>query len=254
MWEVENNGREALDVSLMFTFRNGMETKEDRAGGHWNEPFSLEGGGHCVRGVMLHHCLPVNAYTLAISAREKVRGGHWRWAAGPRLGQRLPAREGAPGAAEEPLHSPPPRCVSWRADLHPAGGGRGVVAARLPLGHRGLSLLSLSLFFPWWTPHSVLFSCTLPSRGQSGEAAVAEGPKVPRHASQARGRGSVPGPRALLCPLCPLERPFRHPPGPAGGSCGLCGRAHSPRTAVSLCHGSSPKSRARSSPNPPLGQ
>ncbi|XP_054842573.1 non-lysosomal glucosylceramidase [Eublepharis macularius] len=72
VWEVENNSGEELDVSIMFTFRNGMETKDDRAGGHWNEPFSLERGGHCVRGVMLHHCLPVNAYTLAISAREKA--------------------------------------------------------------------------------------------------------------------------------------------------------------------------------------
>ncbi|XP_015271182.1 PREDICTED: LOW QUALITY PROTEIN: non-lysosomal glucosylceramidase, partial [Gekko japonicus] len=72
VWEVENNGSQDLDVSLMFTFRNGMETKEDRAGGHWNEPFGLERDGHCVRGVMLHHCLPVNSYTLAISAREKV--------------------------------------------------------------------------------------------------------------------------------------------------------------------------------------
>ncbi|XP_015746409.1 non-lysosomal glucosylceramidase isoform X2 [Python bivittatus] len=56
----------------MFTFQNGMETKEDRRGGHWNEPFSLEKEGCCVRGVMLHHVTPVNPYTLAISAREKA--------------------------------------------------------------------------------------------------------------------------------------------------------------------------------------
>nr|XP_056704029.1 non-lysosomal glucosylceramidase [Euleptes europaea] len=72
VWEVENNSNEDLDISIMFTFRNGMETKEDWAGGHWNEPFSLERDGHCVQGVLLHHCLPVNSYTLAISAREKV--------------------------------------------------------------------------------------------------------------------------------------------------------------------------------------
>lgn len=78
VWEVENKSSEELDVSLMFTFRNGMEAKEERAGGHWNEPFSLDRDGHCVRGVMLHHCLPVNSYTLAISAREKVRGGGTR--------------------------------------------------------------------------------------------------------------------------------------------------------------------------------
>ncbi|XP_061468542.1 non-lysosomal glucosylceramidase [Rhineura floridana] len=72
LWEVESNSPEDVEVSIMFTFRNGMESKDDRSGGHWNEPFSLEKEGHCVRGVMLHHCTPVNPYTLAISALEKA--------------------------------------------------------------------------------------------------------------------------------------------------------------------------------------
>ncbi|XP_053150773.1 non-lysosomal glucosylceramidase [Hemicordylus capensis] len=72
VWEVENNSGEEVEVSIMFTFRNGTESKDDGCGGHWNEPFSLERGGHCVRGVLLHHCLPVNPYTLALSAREKA--------------------------------------------------------------------------------------------------------------------------------------------------------------------------------------
>lgn len=72
IWEVENEGAEEVEVSIMFTFQNGTETKEDRRGGHWNEPFSVEKGGSCVRGVMLHHVTPANPYTLAISAREKV--------------------------------------------------------------------------------------------------------------------------------------------------------------------------------------
>ncbi|XP_042303811.1 non-lysosomal glucosylceramidase-like [Sceloporus undulatus] len=55
----------------MFTFQNGTESKDDRRGGHWNEPFSLQKDGHCVRGILLHHCLPVNSYTLAIAGREK---------------------------------------------------------------------------------------------------------------------------------------------------------------------------------------
>lgn len=88
---MENSSAEDVEVSITFTFRNGMGTKEDRSGGHWNEPFCLEKDGSCVRGVMLHHCLPVNPYTLAISAREKVLGerakqGPWLnsrdWASG----------------------------------------------------------------------------------------------------------------------------------------------------------------------------
>uniref|UniRef100_A0A8D0E4M1 Non-lysosomal glucosylceramidase n=1 Tax=Salvator merianae TaxID=96440 RepID=A0A8D0E4M1_SALMN len=72
VWEVENNSSEDVEVSIMFTFRNGIESKDDRGGGHWNEPFSLEKDGRCVRGVMLHHCTPVNPYTVAISAWEEA--------------------------------------------------------------------------------------------------------------------------------------------------------------------------------------
>lgn len=78
VWEVENSSGEEVEVSITFTFRNGMEMKEDCAGGHWNEPFRLEKDGGCVQGVMLHHCLPVNPYTLAISAWEKVTDGAGR--------------------------------------------------------------------------------------------------------------------------------------------------------------------------------
>lgn len=92
VWEVENESAEEVEVSIMFTFQNGTETKDDRQGGHWNEPFSVEKEGCCVRGVMLHHVTPANPYTLAISAREKVglaetparlRNGQWA-AAGTR--------------------------------------------------------------------------------------------------------------------------------------------------------------------------
>lgn len=72
VWEVENESAEEVEVSIMFTFQNGTETKDDRQGGHWNEPFCVEKEGCCVRGVMLHHVTPANPYTLAISAREKV--------------------------------------------------------------------------------------------------------------------------------------------------------------------------------------
>uniref|UniRef100_A0A8C3PBV5 Non-lysosomal glucosylceramidase n=1 Tax=Chrysemys picta bellii TaxID=8478 RepID=A0A8C3PBV5_CHRPI len=74
VWELENGSDEAVDVSIMLTLRNGTGTKEDKSGGHWNEPFSLEKEGARVSGVLLHHCSPVNPYTLAISAREQVEG------------------------------------------------------------------------------------------------------------------------------------------------------------------------------------
>ncbi|XP_075774460.1 non-lysosomal glucosylceramidase [Pelodiscus sinensis] len=75
VWELENGGGEAVDVSIMLTLRNGLGTKEDKRGGHWNEPFSVEQAGARVSGVMLHHCSPGNPYTLAISAREQAGTG-----------------------------------------------------------------------------------------------------------------------------------------------------------------------------------
>ncbi|NXD73580.1 GBA2 glucosylceramidase, partial [Eolophus roseicapillus] len=75
IWEVENGRDEDVDVSIMFSMQNGMGTKEDRSGGHWNEPFTLEKEGERVAGVLLHHCTRVNPFTLAISAREKVGTG-----------------------------------------------------------------------------------------------------------------------------------------------------------------------------------
>ncbi|KFQ13879.1 Non-lysosomal glucosylceramidase, partial [Leptosomus discolor] len=72
IWEVENGRDEDVDVSIMFSLQNGTGTKEDRSGGHWNEPFTFEKEGERVAGVLLHHCTDVNPFTLAISAREKA--------------------------------------------------------------------------------------------------------------------------------------------------------------------------------------
>lgn len=85
IWEVENGRDEDVDVSIMFSLQNGTGTKEDRSGGHWNEPFTFEKEGERVAGVLLHHCTRVNPFTFAISAREKVKGwhlwccSHWGW-------------------------------------------------------------------------------------------------------------------------------------------------------------------------------
>uniref|UniRef100_A0A8C2X0F3 Non-lysosomal glucosylceramidase n=1 Tax=Cyclopterus lumpus TaxID=8103 RepID=A0A8C2X0F3_CYCLU len=71
VWDVENNNDFALDVSIMFTMVNGSGHKDDKCGGHWNEPFHLEKEGEAVSGVLLHHCPAVNPYTLCIAAREQ---------------------------------------------------------------------------------------------------------------------------------------------------------------------------------------
>uniref|UniRef100_A0A4W4EJD8 Non-lysosomal glucosylceramidase n=1 Tax=Electrophorus electricus TaxID=8005 RepID=A0A4W4EJD8_ELEEL len=71
-WHIENKNDYALDVSIMFTMVNGSGHKDDKSGGHWNEPFHLEKEGERVSGVLLHHCTPVNPYTLCMAAREQV--------------------------------------------------------------------------------------------------------------------------------------------------------------------------------------
>ncbi|XP_044197254.1 non-lysosomal glucosylceramidase [Thunnus albacares] len=71
VWDIENKNDYALDVSIMFTMVNGSGHKDDKSGGHWNEPFHLEKEGEAVSGVLLHHCTTVNPYTLCIAAREQ---------------------------------------------------------------------------------------------------------------------------------------------------------------------------------------
>lgn len=71
-WDIENKNDYDLDVSIMFTMLNGSGHRDDKSGGHWNEPFHLEKEGKSVSGVLLHHCTPVNPYTLCIAAREQV--------------------------------------------------------------------------------------------------------------------------------------------------------------------------------------
>uniref|UniRef100_A0A3Q2XUW4 Non-lysosomal glucosylceramidase n=1 Tax=Hippocampus comes TaxID=109280 RepID=A0A3Q2XUW4_HIPCM len=71
IWDVENKNDYALEVTIMFTMLNGSGHKDDKSGGHWNEPFHLEKQGEAVSGVLLHHSTTVNPYTLCIAAREQ---------------------------------------------------------------------------------------------------------------------------------------------------------------------------------------
>lgn len=72
VWDIENKNDYPLDVSIMLTMVNGSGHKDDKSGGHWNEPFHLEKAGESVSGVLLHHCTTVNPYTLCMAAREQV--------------------------------------------------------------------------------------------------------------------------------------------------------------------------------------
>lgn len=72
VWDIQNHNDHDLEVSIMFTMVNGSGHKSDKKGGHWNEPFHLEKEGESVSGVLLHHCTPVNPFTMSIAAREQV--------------------------------------------------------------------------------------------------------------------------------------------------------------------------------------
>uniref|UniRef100_A0A9L0RIH8 Non-lysosomal glucosylceramidase n=1 Tax=Equus caballus TaxID=9796 RepID=A0A9L0RIH8_HORSE len=69
VWDVENEGDEALDVSIMFSMRNGLGGGDDAPGGLWNEPFCLEQDGETTQGLLLHHPTLPNPYTMAVAAR-----------------------------------------------------------------------------------------------------------------------------------------------------------------------------------------
>ncbi|KAM3910339.1 non-lysosomal glucosylceramidase, partial [Leptodactylus fuscus] len=71
VWDVENVSGEEVEVSIMFTFRNGSGSRSDQMGGHWNEPFSVcQDGEPGVSGVLLHHRTNSNPLTLGIAVRE----------------------------------------------------------------------------------------------------------------------------------------------------------------------------------------
>ncbi len=54
-WHVENTGRNAARVGLMFTFQNGTGGANDLAGGHQNVPFKLKQQRSEIVGVSLRH-------------------------------------------------------------------------------------------------------------------------------------------------------------------------------------------------------
>ncbi|XP_072167207.1 non-lysosomal glucosylceramidase-like [Diadema setosum] len=67
VWDVYNNGSEAADVSLMFTWQNGTGESEDKKGGRWNTGFSSAS----TSGVMFHDGHPTQPCTVCIAAACK---------------------------------------------------------------------------------------------------------------------------------------------------------------------------------------
>ncbi|XP_024382229.1 uncharacterized protein [Physcomitrium patens] len=67
---VMNTGKQAADVTLLFTWANSIGGNSATTGGHFNEPFEEEGG---VSGVRLHHKTGAKGgrpVTFAIAAKE----------------------------------------------------------------------------------------------------------------------------------------------------------------------------------------
>ncbi|KAJ8304380.1 hypothetical protein KUTeg_017963 [Tegillarca granosa] len=71
IWTAENNGSEPLDISIMFTFKNGRGVKEDLTGGTWNEPFESEEDGQAVSGVLIHQKIREMKCTYGIAGAVK---------------------------------------------------------------------------------------------------------------------------------------------------------------------------------------
>lgn len=71
VWDIYNEGDEALEVSIMFTWLNGMARKTDKCGGRWNESFKAEGKKAAVHGVKLHKAHDAMNCTMGISAVER---------------------------------------------------------------------------------------------------------------------------------------------------------------------------------------
>lgn len=74
VWSVENLGEEDIDVSIMFTFKNGRGVKEDSQGGCWNQFFyeSKDPAAEAVSGVTIHQTIQNMACTYGIAARHQA--------------------------------------------------------------------------------------------------------------------------------------------------------------------------------------
>lgn len=72
IWTAENNGTEPLDVSIMFTFKNGRGVKDDGNGGCHNHVFDENSEGRQVSGVSINHNIQDMKCTYCIGGVHKV--------------------------------------------------------------------------------------------------------------------------------------------------------------------------------------
>lgn len=74
VWSVDNQSEEDIDVSIMFTFKNGRGVKEDTQGGCWNQFFyqSEELAAEAISGVTIHQTIQNMACTYGIAARHQA--------------------------------------------------------------------------------------------------------------------------------------------------------------------------------------
>eukprot|EP00105_Crassostrea_gigas_P009539 XP_011424529.1 PREDICTED: non-lysosomal glucosylceramidase-like isoform X1 [Crassostrea gigas] len=71
IWTAENNGTEPLDVSIMFTFKNGRGVKDDGNGGCHNHVFDENSEGRQVSGVSINHNIQDMKCTYCIGGVHK---------------------------------------------------------------------------------------------------------------------------------------------------------------------------------------
>ena len=72
IWTAENTGSEALDVSIMFTFKNGRGVKDDGNGGCHNHVFDTDVEGRRVSGVSINHNIVDMKCTYCIAGVHSV--------------------------------------------------------------------------------------------------------------------------------------------------------------------------------------
>ena len=73
VWTVENTGSQDVHVSIMFTFKNGQGTKEDKAGGVTTSHFRSAEDSDPVSGVMVKQKFRDMPCTYNIAAKETVK-------------------------------------------------------------------------------------------------------------------------------------------------------------------------------------